>query len=332
MRKSEKHSGETVLKFSEHKRKRTDELETHLDALFRLPLPEFTGERNAIAAQLKKSERRDEAALVKALAKPPVSAWAVNQLYWNHRETFDRLLASGERFHKTQTSGKTADMRAALDARREALAELSDLATSLLQDADHNPSLDILRRITSTLEAMSAIRNWASRDDAPRPGRLTHDVDPPGFEALASWRPAATTKSAGGSRKAAGTQKSSSAPSTTGPKVGKADAALQREETRRAKLAEAKASLQDAKRLLAQARTRAERLAASQKKADAEAKKAEKQRRDAEQSLGKAKAASDDAARRARSVATEVEEAASAVDEAEREVEEASEEVEVLSG
>ena len=319
-----------MLKFSEHKRKRADELETDLDALFRLPLTEFTGERNAMAARLKKSGRGDEAALVKVLAKPPVSAWAVNQLYWNHRETFDRLLASGERFHRTQTSGKAADMRAALDARREALAELSDLATSLLQDADHNPSLDILRRIRSTLEAMSAIRNWASRDDAPRPGRLTHDVDPPGFEALASWRPAATTKEAAGRRQAAGKQKSSSAPSN-GLKGGKADAALQREETRKAKLAEAKASLQDAKRLLAQARARAERLEASQKKADAEAKKAEKQRRDAEQSLEKAKAASDHAARRARAVAIEVEDAARAVDDAEGVVEEASKELEALS-
>ena len=319
----------SVLKFSDHKRKRVDELETDLDALFRLPLTDFTGERNALSAGLKKSGRGDEAARVKALSKPPVSAWAVNQLYWSHREIFDALLASGERFHKTQTSGKAADMRAALDARREALADLSDLATQLLLGAGHNPSLDIIRRITSTLEAMSV---YASRADAPRPGRLTHDVDPPGFESLASWRPAATTKEGSGRRLAAVTPKSSSAPSTTGPKVGKADATLQREETRKARLAEVKAALQDAKRLLAQARVRAERLEAAQKKAEAEAKKAEKRRRDAEHSLEKAKAASEDATRRARKVALEVEEAASAVDDAERAVGGASKDLETLSG
>src|SRR6185503_12426637 len=92
MTKSKKRGTDAVLKFSEHKRKRLDELESDLDALFQLPLTEFTGARNALAAQLKKSGRGDEAARVKALPKPPVSAWAVNQLYWNHREAFDRLI------------------------------------------------------------------------------------------------------------------------------------------------------------------------------------------------------------------------------------------------
>ena len=345
MRKSEKQGRDAVLKFSEHTRKRADELESDLDALFSLPLTEFTGERNGLSARLKKSGRGDEAARVKALAKPPISAWAVNQLYWNHRETFDTLLASGERFHKTQKSGKGADMRAALDARREALADLSDIATHLLQEAGHNPSLDIIRRITSTLEAMSV---YASRADAPRPGRLTHDVDPPGFESLASWIPAAgmmqrtEVKDAGGRRKAAGTagletlsrftQKSKGAATSTRRKSAANDDIRKIEEVRKTKVAEAKVSLQNAKRSLAQARARAERLEAAQKKADAEAKKAETHRRDAELSLEKAKAASEDASRRARSVAVEVDEAASAVDEAERAVEEASSELDALSG
>src|SRR5437762_13844445 len=111
MRKSEKQRRNAVLKFSEHKRKRSDKLETDIEALFKLPLAEFTGARNTLAAQLKKGGSGDEAVRVKALAKPPVSAWAVNQLYWNHREAFDQLTASGERFHKAQTSGKIADMR-----------------------------------------------------------------------------------------------------------------------------------------------------------------------------------------------------------------------------
>src|SRR6185503_4854884 len=83
-----------------------DDLDKDLEALFRLQLAEFTGARNALAARLKKSGRGDDAARVKALAKPPISAWAVNQLYWNHRAAFDRLIVSGERFHKAQTSGK----------------------------------------------------------------------------------------------------------------------------------------------------------------------------------------------------------------------------------
>jgi hypothetical protein len=145
--KQDRHAGKTKV-----------ESEDDVDALFRLRLADFTGARNTLAARLKKSGLSDEANRVKALTKPSISAWAVNQLYWNHREIFDQLIVSGERFHKAQSSrlaGKLADMREALDARREALAQLSDLATSLLQEAGHNPTLDIIRRITTTLEALS---------------------------------------------------------------------------------------------------------------------------------------------------------------------------------
>jgi hypothetical protein len=326
----------TVVKSAATKGKLDDDV----DALFRLPLAEFTGARNTLAARLKKSGRGDEAGLVKALVKPPVSAWAVNQLYWNHREAFDRLIASGERFHKAQTSrsaGKVSDMRGALDARREALTDLTDLATSLLRDAGpnpgQNPSLDIIRRITSTLEAMSAMSAMsvlASRSDAPRPGRLTHDVDPPGFESLASFVPVpGMTQPTEKPARSTPSQRSSSVTNTR-RKVATDNDVRQLEETRKAKIAAAKVSLQDAKRSLTEARARAQSLEAALKKADAEAKKAEKLRRDAEEELRKAKAASEDADQRARSVAEEVEEAVSAVEDAERTVEKASKELELL--
>lgn len=333
-----------MLKFSEHKRKRLNDLEADIDALFKLPLAEFTGARNELAARLKKSgsgEDQAEAARVKALAKPSISAWAVNQLYWNHREAFDQLIASGERFHKAQTAkggGKIADMRTALDARREALTDLTDLATSLLQDAGHTPSLETIRRITTTLEGLSV---YAARSDGPRSGRLTNDVDPPGFESLASFVPgmkSVPTALAGGS--ASAKQKQKYPPATAGGtdltttntrrKVAHDGDDRRVEETRKAKIAAAKVSLQDAKRSLTKARARAKSLEAAQKKADAEAKKTEQHRRDVEASLAKAKAASDDAAQRARSVAVEVEEAENAVEEAERTVEATSKEIESL--
>ena len=305
--------------------KRDDEFGDEVDALFKLPLAEFTGARNTLAAQLKKSGHGDEAALVKGLAKPSVSAWAVNQLYWNHRAAFDRLIASGERFHKVQGSraaGKVADMRTALDARREALTELSDLATSLLRDAGSNPSLDTIRRVTTTLEALSV---YASRSDAPQPGRLTNDVDPPGFDSLASFVPG-SSKAAAEPARSTPSQKSSK----TGRKSATDDDARQLEETRKEKIADARVSLQDAKRSLTEARASAQSLEAAQKKAAAEAKETEKERREAEKSLEKAKAAAEDAAQRARSVAVEAQEAARAVKDAERTVEKASKELETL--
>src|SRR5881409_3055314 len=81
-------------------------LDDDIDALFKLPLTEFVGARKALAARLKQNGLVSEAEGVKALAKPSISAWTANQLYWRHREAFDELIATGQRFRKAQTSGK----------------------------------------------------------------------------------------------------------------------------------------------------------------------------------------------------------------------------------
>src|SRR5215217_6933575 len=142
-------------------------LEDDIDALFRLPLAEFTGERNTLAARLKKQGRRNDADRVKLLAKPSVSAWTVNQLYWDHREAFNQLMATGRRLRpaqKLRLAGKVAGMRDSLDARREALVNLSELAANVLHEAGSNPSPDTLHRVTTTLEALSA---YALLSDGP---------------------------------------------------------------------------------------------------------------------------------------------------------------------
>ncbi len=247
-------------------------LEDEIDDLFRLPLAEFTSARNALAARLKKEGRQNEAERVKLLGKPSVSAWTVNQLYWDHRDAFDQLIATGKRL-------RPAQMRESLDARREALVQLSDLATELLQNAGHNPSQETLRRVTTTLEALSA---YALLSDGPTPGRLINDVDPPGFGSLASLM------SGGGAIKPA--------PIKSGSAATKKAVIADVRKIQQAKIAAAKASLQDAKRSLTDARTRAQSLEAAQKKANAEAKEAEKFRREAEQRLEKATAAAKEAA------------------------------------
>ncbi|MEN3327121.1 MAG: hypothetical protein V7638_1928 [Acidobacteriota bacterium] len=284
-------------------------LEDDIDALFRLPLAEFTGERNALAARLKKEGRRDDADRVKLLAKPSVSAWAVNQLYWDHREAFDRLMASGKRLRpaqKLRLAGKVASVRDSLDARREALVHLSDLAAELLRDAGSNPSLDTLRRVTTTLEAMSAS---ALQPDGPTPGRLTQDLDPPSFDSLASLM--------------SGVGATEEIDEPVAP-ARKSSANIRRlEEARRAKIADAKVTLQDAKKALNEARARVQSLESTQKKANAEVKEAEK-------ILEKATTAATDAARRAKSVATEVVEATKTVKVAKRAIEQATKELEIL--
>src|SRR5215813_6925220 len=95
-------------------------LASDVDALFKLPLGDFTAARNALAAQLKQTGHANDANIVKSLGKPSISAWAVNQLYWHHREAFDELIAVAQRLQKLQTSGlagKVEAMRTSLNAR-----------------------------------------------------------------------------------------------------------------------------------------------------------------------------------------------------------------------
>lgn len=293
-------------------------LEDEIDALFTLSLAEFTSARNALAAQLKKEKRADEADRVKLLAKPPVSAWAVNQLYWNYRDEFEQLIATGKRFHSAQASrsaAKVANMRDSLDARRKALVELSDLATELLKDAGHNPSQDTLHRITTTLEALSA---YALLPDGPTPGRLTQDVDPPSFELLASL--------ISGDAAPASIEPSARTKSATKSKTTASDA----RQIRQAKIAEAKVLLQEAKKSLVDARAIAQSAEAAQKKANADAKETDKTKRAAEERLQRATAVAEAAARRAQVATEEAAETAQAFEDAKRAVEAATKELESL--
>jgi len=296
-----------------------------VDILFTLPLSEFIGARKALAARLKKVGQGNDAEYVMSLAKPPISAWTVNQLYWYHRDEFQELIDAGDRFRKAQTSrsaGKVVDMRDALDARRQALNELSDLASSLLEESGHTASLETLRRITTTLEALSA---YASASDGPTPGRLTKDVDPPGFETLAGF-----TASAGATKAPSASPAKKPLPVVKSSSKGKGSEASRLKEIHQEKIAAAKVLLQDAKKSLVDARSKAERLETAQEKADREMKDAEKQRREAEQRFKKATAISEMANRRARGAADELDQATKAIDDAKRAVDKATKQLEAL--
>ena len=293
-------------------------LDDEIDALFRLPLAEFTGARNTLAARLKKDGRRNDADRIKLLAKPSISAWAVNQLYWDHRDAFNRLMAAGKRFrpvNKLRVAAKPADMRDSLDARRAALVDLAELAAQVLSEAGHNPSPDTIRRVTTTLEALSAS---ALVSDGPTPGRLTQDLDPPSFESLALLMSGIGAVDLSRDKSVAPSAKKTTAPVADIRQI------------RQVKIAAAKSALQEAKKSLSEARAKAQGLEVRQKKADAEAKEAEKYRREAEQRLAKATAIAEAASGRAKVVAGEFEQASDASEDAKRVVDRATKELESL--
>jgi hypothetical protein len=150
-------------------------LDAKIDELYTLPLNAFTGARNALA----KSLSGDEAKRVKALAKPTVVPWAVNQLYWRARATYDRLMKSGEKLRAAQVAaleGRHADVRGASEAHRRAIGEAVAEAERLAAAAGAKPGADALAR---TFESLSL-----ATSPPAEPGRLTEALQPAGFEAL----------------------------------------------------------------------------------------------------------------------------------------------------
>ena len=300
-----------------------------IDALFQLPLTEVTAARNALATRLKKAGHPEAAERVKGLTKPSVPAWAVNQLYLKHRIAFNRLLDAGEKFRKAQTAqlgGKSADFRAPLESRRAALSELTTHAATLLTEAGSAAAPDTMRRVTTTLEALST---YAGLPGTPEPGRLTDDVQPPGFEALAALVPRVdhAGRATGPTRVIPFEQK---APRKAARKPASPQDEKAREEERKEQRAAAKAAVQDAERTLRDARKSAQRAEEELKKAAAKSKEADAGKQRAEQQLERATADADDARRNARAVAAKAEEAAQEVEDAERALEKAQQVVKGL--
>lgn len=294
------------------------------DGLYQIPLAEFTAARNALVTRLKKAGKPDEAARVKGLIKPSIPAWAVNQLFWHHRPAFDALVAIGERFRRAQADqikGQPSDLRGPLDERREALSSLSRTAATLLRDAGHNPTPDTMRRITSTLEALSVL---STLPDAPRAGRLVDDVDPPGFETLAALVPRVGDEPAAGGPSRVLTFRQQQKPTKAPPRGS--------DDERKARLKAAAAAVAQAERALRDARRDAEKAEDQLKKVARAAKDAERARADAEKAFEKASKDAEAARQQARKTAAAAEEAAQAVEDAERALEKARADVKELSG
>jgi hypothetical protein len=167
-------------------------LDGKIDDLYRQPLDAFVTARNALAKTL----TGDDAKRVRALVKPTVVPWAVNQVYWQARPTYDKLIKSGERLRAAQIASlegrRGGDVREASDTHRTALADAVKAAERIAAAAGANPSADALMRTFETL-------SLASEPPEP-PGRLTKPLQPSGFEALAGVTPIARPATAGVAR------------------------------------------------------------------------------------------------------------------------------------
>jgi hypothetical protein len=161
------------------------ELEREIDRLYALPPGEFTAARDEEVKQLRTDGQRDLADQVKQVRKPTAAVWIVNRLAHEREMDVQRLLKAGEALTKSQVeaaSGNAAD--SFTEARREeqrALERLADAARELAEREALGASG--IERAIQTLRAASLT---AEGRELLKRGRLTEELEPPGFDALSA--------------------------------------------------------------------------------------------------------------------------------------------------
>jgi hypothetical protein len=150
-------------------------MDDHIDRLYGLPLDEFTAARDALAKELRAGGDRGAAEQIKALRKPNLAAWALNQLVRRQAEAIDELVAATENVRVVQRkvmSGARADLRAATDGRNRVMSRLSKLAASILEESGHAAAQQTMSAITDSLVAVAS----DEMGDRLRAGRLSREL------------------------------------------------------------------------------------------------------------------------------------------------------------
>jgi hypothetical protein len=168
------------------------DLEPEIDRLYQLPLDEFVQARNELAGRARSDGHAEVALQVQALAKPSVSAWAVNQLHWRARREFDALMQTGQKLRAAQEAtlrGRGTDVRDARKQRDAALVAALERTLDLLLQSGHPVTPAMRLRIATDLDALAA---YGGTPPGTVAGRLVQDLEPPGFEVFAGLQAGAT--------------------------------------------------------------------------------------------------------------------------------------------
>jgi hypothetical protein len=171
------------------------DLEPELDRLYQLPPGAFTAARDELAKRLRDEGDREQAEQVKKLRKPPVAVALVNRLARERELDVQRLAKAGEALTKSQAKGDADAFEEARSEEQRALERLAQAASEIAGREGFGGTA--VERATQTLRAASLT------DDGRRllkQGRLTEELQPPGFEALTGAPPAAPRRAAKGAK------------------------------------------------------------------------------------------------------------------------------------
>jgi hypothetical protein len=158
--------------------------EEEIDRLYGLPLDEFTRARDELARRIRQEGDLALATEIKTLRKPTLPAWVVNQLARKRELDMQRLLKAGEQLADAQAEAIRAKsggtFREARRDEQQALEALAARAREILAEAGRGTAA--LDRVRATLRAGSLTEDGRA---LLKSGRLTEELEAPGFEALA---------------------------------------------------------------------------------------------------------------------------------------------------
>lgn len=150
-------------------------LEQALDELYATAPDQFTAARDALVRRLRPTDR-PAAEAVKALRRPPVTAWALNQVARTHAEDMAALVEADQGLARAQLEGAGRQALAqAGQSRREIIGRLVAAAEDVLAAAGHPDSPTTRDRLSQTLAAIAVD---AGGREALLRGHLTRDLTP----------------------------------------------------------------------------------------------------------------------------------------------------------
>lgn len=235
-----------------------------LDDLYAAEPEEFVAARNALAKQLKAAGDKDTAAEVAKLRRPPVSAWALNQVARSRPDEIEALMTAAADLAGALADPAGADLRAIQRAFRSAIEAVVRTTLDVVSSSGRNPSPGLQQAIQATLQAAAvddgialALRSGVLAEDEPAPGFLFVESDeasparPATKPATNAAAPAGSPKKAAIGRRtrptraAADPAPAETTPETTGAKAGatagaKAERAAERAAQREADRSAAK--------------------------------------------------------------------------------------------
>lgn len=156
-------------------------LETELDRLFQLPPAALVEARNELADRLRKAGDKAAAARVKSLKRPTPAAWALNQVHFAQPGLLEQARATSEALRglHARDGVDRLQLSAAVEAQRIAVRAVVEAAMQRCHAAGLTGGAALSRKLLLTLQASLA---GASSE---LPGRMTQDVEPSGFDAIA---------------------------------------------------------------------------------------------------------------------------------------------------